>query len=362
MLMLKQGTANQYYEDPDAKLTWNDRKIEDALSTEQNGCVSFCLWTNDTTVLQELDEKLFAKRPDLLLFADMRWGGTPEQKKNLSFGEICTAFVSEVSKMKRVKKVRIPSEKTNNVALLGNMAQLEYLSLDYEGKDSLLFLKSLTGLKTLVLNGAYKDYEAIAHCGKLETLKISATEFNGKLNKPAIGNLDFLSGLSDLQSLTLDLCKMGTNDFSAIPKLPRLNYLVLANSNIDNIDFIEHCTSLETLVLHRLAVPELCDLSKLSKLEKLSLEQSKTITAKNLPTAPNLKYVQLEGMKAVKNKELIEVLQKMPKLEILQYDFAFRLEAALKKTGLDIKMSHHEFSEFDPQFKAFYLRLNIYGG
>jgi len=358
--MLKQGTVNQYYEELDTKLTWDNQKINESLKTEQNGYVSFCLWTNDMTILQELDEKLFANRPDIELFIERRWKGSPEEKNSISFEETCTSFINEVSKMKHVKKTSIHSTKTNNIALLGNMAQLEYLDLDYQGKDSLLFLKNLTNLKTLLLKGGYKNYEAIAYCEKLEVLEIAGNEINMKMNKPTVDSINYLSGLSNLTSLTFNLCKFSTDDFSAIEKIPALNYLVLANSNIEKIDFIENCTLLETLVLHRITALELCNLNKLANLEKLSLEQSKTITTKNLATAPNLKYLQIEGMKGIKNKELSDALKQMPKLETLQYDWAVKLEPMLKKAGSSINMSHHEFSESDPQFKAFNLRLNIY--
>ena len=339
--MIKKGKLNDYLEiiGEDSWATWNEEKMNNALSLEENETVHFCPWTNDMETLSKIDETIFSRRPDLTLFIDRRYqsDGTFGREKDgkvipCFFEDLCQIMIDKLSEMKHVKNLIVDILKLPSIDVLGKLTGLISLLIDCDGKNSLSFLPHLKNLQTLNLNGNFKDIGYISECKNLKSLRLQANEINGKLNKFEINDLSFLQKMN-LEYLEINLAKISCN----IELCKSLKTFILANSNVDDISFLSEYSSLTELLLHRLNITQLNSLSGLHNLKALSLEYLKDIDISALNHNTSIEYLQVEDCKSVNSKQLVDLIKTLKNLRKVKADGVklMNLYEQLKKVGLD---------------------------
>ena len=166
---------------------------------------------------------------------------------------------------------------------VGKLTQLKKLDLHRNELtvDGLEELATLTNLEELnlsenVLGGKAEDYEPLTKLTSLKTLNLSMNQ----IDSGAIGILDKIAKLTNLEKLALSSNKFGEHDFAPLTNLVNLKELNLSYNEIGSE-----------------AVGILDKIAKLTNLETLNLESCKiTITddlLKSLFSLPNLRELYL---------------------------------------------------------------------
>lgn len=169
---------------------------------------------------------------------------------------------------------------------VGKLTQLKKLDLHRNELtvDGLEELATLTNLEELnlsenVLGGKAEDYEPLTKLTSLKTLNLSMN----RIDSGAIGILDKIAKLTNLEKLALSSNKFGEHDFAPLTNLVNLKELNLSYNEIGSeavgiLDKIAKLTNLETLNLERCKITITDDLLKslfsLPNLRELYLAQN----------------------------------------------------------------------------------------
>lgn len=154
---------------------------------------------------------------------------------------------------------------------VGKLTQLKKLDLHRNELtvDGLEELATLTNLEELnlsenVLGGKAEDYEPLTKLTSLKTLNLSMNQ----IDSGAIGILDKIAKLTNLEKLALSANKFGEHDFAPLTNLVNFKELDLSYNEIGSeavgiLDKIAKLTNLETLNLESCKITITDDLLKL---------------------------------------------------------------------------------------------------
>ena len=194
---------------------------------------------------------------------------------NASDGMSKISDISSLSNLKKLKKLYLAYAKINDTSVLANFKELEYLSIYTVLYTPFSFktIQDMNKLKHLVVRSAsFDDFSAISNLTELTHLDLQLTHLRE----------DDLSPLSNLKKLEyLDLSHDGVYNISFLSGLTELKYLYLNNCNAHSgFDYISDITpiaglvNLEELEISYARIKTFADLSRLTKLKRLVLQDS----------------------------------------------------------------------------------------
>ncbi|MGX4585667.1 hypothetical protein [Paenibacillus chitinolyticus] len=282
---------------------WNEEKMSAAVEQlRHRATVSFTVGADLMEDLLELDARVFAKRPDLILHLWNR-----DEKARYT-----EEFLDTLAAMKHVAALRLDLRQPQDLTKLGEMNQMDFLNV-YSSKkaQSLDFIHMYNKLTYLELHGKFDDLAPIAECPRLNTLILNC----------AIDRLDAVADLPLIKYLSIDSCELkGSLDVIADSNV---SMLVLSSvRNLTDIQAIGKMCNLEFLSLSLSKVERLCDFSKLDNLRQLELSYMKSLRdIGNLWTAKRLEVLKLNEINTAIKVEAFAPLGDMESLR--QVDFRF---------------------------------------
>lgn len=131
--------------------------------------------------------------------------------------------------------------------------------------DVQLMTDDLWSITELTVANDVSDLADLARLPYLQTLTIE--------NSTA-SNLQAVSSLSQLKTLTIRGCILSSADLTAIGALPNLEHLVLSDCSLSNIDPLSNSPRLVTLDLSKNAIRDVAPLSFMANLTRLDLSNN----------------------------------------------------------------------------------------
>jgi hypothetical protein len=211
------------------------------------------------------------------------------------------------------------------------------LSATQSKAPDLTVIERFQNLRTLYVQGKFRNLESVAKLTKVEDLTLRSVNFD---------DLSFLSRLQNLRSLDIKLG--GIKSLRSLEDMQKLRYLELWQiKGLEEVDFISSLVGLQNLFLQSLRnVTRIPNLARLKKLRRVYLENMKGLEdLSTLATAPSLR----ELVHVASRNELAdyESVLKMPSLKMasvglgsLKKNDAF--VAMAKRQGID----DYRYSEF----------------
>lgn len=283
-------------------MPWTKRKMKEAVKILRPGAnVTFAFGGEELTALKELNEEVFAIRPDLVFHA---WSVTT---KSIITNEELNALIG----MNHIKKVQLSGFNNTSLAELGNMQWLDELILGTTKKLDLSFVRSLTNLQKIQLVGVFSNLESLAECIGLEKVWLSTT----------INSFDFLRPLNRLASLQIDSCAAPAH-FKAFNHPSLTDLRIFAIDNLQQVDDLAAFENLQKLHLHAVKLELLPDLRNLTQLHTLKLAYMKSWrNPEALQHLPALAHLELSEINTKLKAEQFYFLFDMPSLKKLDYQF-----------------------------------------
>ena len=171
-----------------------------------------------------------------------------------------------------------------NIEPLAALVGLRYLNLSTTQVSDLTPIRNLTELVTLdIARTAVADITPLRYAMKLGALNLRGTRVN---------DLSVLSNLEALQSL--DVTGVPATDFTALTSLTQLKRLVVAHTRFSSFDILQSPELLE-LNAAKTSVTDLSPLSRLSKIESLTIDSTTFTLMTPLASLKNLKVLSLNG-------------------------------------------------------------------
>lgn len=220
-------------------------------------------------------------------------------------------------------------ENTNiDLTTLGDVDKIYMVN----GPGDLTPLKKFLNLKVLILNDCgidnslpinsqLLDLEPIRHLKKLQVLHCSSS---------ALQSIEPIKGLSDLQDLRLD--QSSVTDLSPLEKMLNLERLSVS-WKVGTAHIIERLVSLKALYL--IGFKQIPDLSKLKKLNKLSIEENELSiidgsyrinSIEFLKPLKNLEYLDLSNTSYKGNLQILDSFQNLKAITLPPVNRAVMLE------------------------------------
>jgi len=282
---------------------WNEEKMSAAVTQLRNrATVSFVVGADLTEDLLELDARVFAKRPDLILYI---WNRDDKARYTEEFLETLAA-------MKHVAALKLDLRQQQDLTKLGAIKQLQFLIMNSPKKaQSLDFIRNYTQLNYLELHGKFNDLAPVAECIRLNSLVLNC----------AIDRLDVVAELPLIKYLSIDSCEL-KGPLDAIAD-SNVSMLVLSSvRNLIDIQAVGQMRNLDFLQLSLPKVERLCDFSKMDKLRQLELSYMKSLRdIDNLWSARRLEVLELKEINTAIKAEAFAPLGDMKNLR--QIDFRF---------------------------------------
>lgn len=195
--------------------------------------------------------------------------------------------VNGVVALKQLKSLTLEdADDISDFAVFASMESLEELNIESEGLKALDFLSRMPQLKGLGLSdGKLLSLDGLEALENLERLSVTDCR--------ELKNMDAVAGLTGLKELDLEIpydCEE--------PSLSGLSGLQsLTLDGFHSCGFLSGLTELEELTLHSCDLPSNLDLSGLTKLKKLTCTtfyQDRSLAF--IKDIPSLEYVNLGGM------------------------------------------------------------------
>lgn len=186
-------------------------------------------------------------------------------------------------------------------------ATIETLELNDIWDELPKVLGRFRNLKSLeLIKGCFSDISVLGDLTKLENLALDTTQFKGSFP---------LRKLKNLKSFTLGWCIAGI-DLQDLAGLVGLEKVDVRSNNIKNLMSLEALVNLKILNIGNIRLPltEKVDwafISKLTKLETISILDLKIADISFLLDLPNLKKCWVMGNTALETKEGQEVIAKL---------------------------------------------------
>lgn len=159
----------------------------------------------------------------------------------------------------------------------------ELLNVD---SDAVLFSDDLWGITSLTVPEGVTDYTQIGLLSYLEDLVMEDTQ---------IENLQMLSDLTQLKSLTIRGSALSTDDLRIIGSLHNLEHLVLVRCSLSNISNLANATKLLTLDISENSVADLSPLSFLEHLTTLNVSNNAVTSTTPLSALGNLRELDISS-------------------------------------------------------------------
>jgi len=281
---------------------WDMDKMNSAVKQLRNrATISFRFGTDSIDDLLKLDEQVFSKRPDLILFI---WN--PEEK--ISYNE---HFLEALAGLKHVAALQLDLKQKQDLSILSGFGQLEFLRLSSKKTQNLDFIRNYKQLTYLSLSGKFEELTPIADCRLLDTLVLNC----------AIDKLDYVVDLPMLKYLAIDSCTLS----GSLEVLADSNIRMLRLSSVRNLVNIDAIGVLHKLSFLHLCLPKverLCDFSQMNNLRQLELHYMKSLQEiDNLWTANNLEALELKEINKGIPAETFDGLTRMDSLRQVDYRF-----------------------------------------
>jgi len=275
---------------------WTPRKMRDAARVLRDGAqVSFEFGLDDIEKLAVLDATVLSARPDLVLVVST-W--EPDGPRRPMRDDELDALVAlpNVRRLMLRGFVDRPSER------LGDLRRLEWLTVGGRISD-LRFLAKLSRLKKLELSLAVPDLAPLAACRSLRKLLLYGQ---------TLRSFAPIAPLSRLETLGLYSGTLRANlaELAVLPKLVELS--VSSNRDVTDVD----------------------GLAALTGLARLRISQPRVVRLPDLSRSRRLVDVELIGMKAWSNPEILATLPAVRRLELREIGPAARAERFFPLAGI----------------------------
>jgi Leucine-rich repeat (LRR) protein len=241
--------------------------------------------------------------------------------------------MKKVSKFKNLKLLR-SSFSGSSLRGLDSLVNLEYLALFSAGerKISVLEMDNLKKLKHLEFR-AFKHIQDVSVIGNLENLETLSLPFNH------IKDISFISKLKNLKALELLL-----NDISnmqALEDLTLLEYLSMDDNPITSIESVRNLVNLEELCLYRcgLELDNLLPLTKLHKLKVLDVSENNIKSLEGIEELKDLDFLMFQynmvaSLKSIENlKNLRTIMGLYNNIHISEEDIDLLMNIPTLKTA-----------------------------
>jgi len=275
---------------------WTIEEINVAANeTRENGLIHFNSYCNTQSELENLNEHLFKKRPDLIL----RF--TTENNSDFTL----------LSRLKNIEKLSLFGYKSlSQLKDMSHLSFLEIYNVNVKALD-IDFFEELNNLIDLRLTARVKNLEAIGKCVNLEKLYLSTT----------INNYNFMQALNKIKIVFIDYCG-ASNDFGLLNK-PTLEELSLTSiKNLENIETVKDFAGLKNLKLSASKIKRLPEMNKMVNLRELELHSMKIWeNPEILKTIPSLEKIELEEINTKLNAEQFYFLAEMKTLKEIDFRF-----------------------------------------
>jgi len=298
---------------------WDEEKMKNAITQLRNrATISFVVGLDEMHDLRQLDELVFAKRPDLILSisnTDAKARYTEE-------------FLEILATLKHVTALQLDLKQPQDLNILGAMQRMTFLTIRSPKIQNLDFIRNFKTLDYLALSGKYSDLTPIEDCIRLRTLVLNC----------AIDQLDFVVDLPFIEYLAIDQCTLN----GSLEVLAESNIRMLRLSSVRNLTHIDALGALHNLVYLHLSLPKierLCDFSGMNNLRQLELDFMKSLLEiDNLWTADQLEVLVLKeihkGIKAEAFERLTE-MQSLRQVDFRYIDHSKGRIAAMRKRMMD---------------------------
>ncbi|TYP79209.1 hypothetical protein [Paenibacillus methanolicus] len=230
--------------------------------------------------LDALNDRFFAVRPDVWLRVFGHYGAAPDMSfldrmthvTKLSLDCLTEAAnLDAIARLSKLRALKLDIYSLPNLeALYAIPDSLEYLHVGKtkSKKPDLYAIQRFSQLKTLELFGQNKNIDAMRYLSRLETVALGST------------TLEDANALAQLPRLrSLELSNLGLRDMSGLAELKGLRRLKLWNVKLPGeLAFISGLRDLQELTLDAMsAIEELPPLSSLHALRSVRLENLKNL-------------------------------------------------------------------------------------
>jgi len=285
----------------------------------------------------------------LLGVAAVSFAADPKYTKSSTFGPKITdgvtdeflQMVRDDPDIKKGKPLRlggaISDEDLKKVASLADM--LTGMLLDRTDKvTDLSPLSALSGLTYLKLDGL-KGVTTLAPLGalvKMKELEIRQVEYP---------DLDFLTGMNDLESLVFFMQPKTIEDISPLKGKAKLKKLHLYSAPISDISVLEELSELEDLSLYMIKADDLSPIGVLTKLKRLSLYSIPATDMSPVENLTELRYIWIYATKfedysplenLTKLEEFHGGLSKLDTLEYVEFMPKLKVVKMLREDIIDV--------------------------
>ena len=180
----------------------------------------------------------------------------------LSGEKICD--IAPLREMTALKKLYMVDTLARDIEPLAQLKNFQELKLSRTVVTDLQPLAVLPSLKTVViLDTPIVDYTPLSHFGKLETLEISITSCE---------QLDAIANIHTLQRLHLHhIENLTEKELHVFQKLTKLRKLTIENSTFSSLDFLKENKNLQELEFIDSSIKDGSIIAKLSHLHRLEL-------------------------------------------------------------------------------------------
>lgn len=251
--------------------------------------------------------------------------------------------ISPLKGLTKLKKLELKHPGGDDLAVLKNMKNLRELTLDLSEVTDMTFLSSLKKLEKLDVSGDTKNLSAAAGLEKLKDLSVDAND----------ENLSFIGDMTQLEKLSLSYVgKSFAKNLGNLKGLKELTLIDVNNCNKYDKSFLPKLTGLEELFICGDYDLEITGISKLKKLENVSIwlcefddlselkkcRALKKLTVYNCNSDFDVKWIENSSLKSlslssggsgvIKNMDKLVTLKNM---ESLLMDFTGISEATAKK-------------------------------
>lgn len=281
---------------------WTTRKMRhEALKLGLGHILYFNAHLSSVDELAQLDEIVFATRPDLVLQVSPGNNDRHDQ-----------AVIDALLSMRNLRALRISVRKKQDFSPLSGLQQLRSFGLITKKPVSIQFLEELTELEQLSFDGTPESLAPISHSVNLKRLF---------LQKVTIDSLEVIRALPKLAMIGVDVAifRCAPGDLNIVP----LRHLRLTNNReLADYSFLSRFTRLQSLELSSGQMTVMPDLHALPKLTYLVLNYLPKVTAiENIGTAPAIEKLELRDINPKLKAEQFQFLTRMPCLKQLCMEF-----------------------------------------
>lgn len=281
---------------------WTKSKMDTAAKQlRQRAIISFVIDLDKLEDLHELDQHVFAKRPDLVLSVSHR-----DMK-----GHYSEQLVELLSELKHITALELRLQHKVDLSALGRLKGLQYLSLTSKKPLDLSFISNFKELQYLSLQGKFLDLTPIGDATQLDTIILSST----------IRELDFVQQLPRLECLFIHDCTLEGSLTALLDSTVKMLSLA-AVRNLTNLDMLGYMHNLTYLRLSLSKVEALFDFSKLHNLRQLEMDNMKALKhIDTLWTAQQLEMLELREISTTIKAQDLKPLIEMEHLQQLDFQF-----------------------------------------